>query len=53
MGGTAQMIANEDFVDALGRIDAIQSRIAFRTGAASLRSGHPRTGARLSRRRGA
>jgi phage FluMu gp28-like protein len=32
MGGTAQMIANEDFVDALGRIDAIQSRIAFPNG---------------------
>ena len=32
MGGTAQMIANEDFVDALGRIEAIQSRIAFPNG---------------------
>src|ERR1035437_8332138 len=26
MGGTAQMVANEDFVDALGLIEAIQSR---------------------------
>jgi phage FluMu gp28-like protein len=32
MGGTAQMIANEDFVDALGRIEAIQSRITFPNG---------------------
>jgi phage FluMu gp28-like protein len=32
MGGTAQSFANEDFVDALGRIDAIQSRISFPNG---------------------
>jgi phage FluMu gp28-like protein len=32
MGGTAQMIANEDFVDALGRIEAIQSKITFPNG---------------------
>lgn len=32
MGGTAQMIADEDFVDALGRIEAIQSRITFPNG---------------------
>jgi phage FluMu gp28-like protein len=32
MGGAAQMIANEDFVDALGRIEAIQSRITFPNG---------------------
>jgi phage FluMu gp28-like protein len=32
MGGTAQSIANEDFVDAIGRIDAIQSRITFPNG---------------------
>ncbi len=32
MGGTAQMVANEDFVDALGRIEAIQSKITFPNG---------------------
>jgi phage FluMu gp28-like protein len=32
MGGTAQHIANEDFVDSLGRIEAIQSRISFPNG---------------------
>ena len=32
MGGTAQHVANEDFVDALGRIEAIQSRISFPNG---------------------
>jgi len=32
MGGTAQSIANEDFVDALGRIEAIQSKITFPNG---------------------
>jgi phage FluMu gp28-like protein len=32
MGGSAQHFANEDFVDALGRIDAIQSRISFPNG---------------------
>lgn len=32
MGGTAQMIANEDFVDAIGRIEAIQSKISFPNG---------------------
>ncbi len=32
MGGTAQMIADEDFVDALGRIEAIQSKITFPNG---------------------
>jgi len=32
MGGTAQSIANEDFVDAMGRIEAIQSRISFPNG---------------------
>ena len=32
MGGTAQSIANEDFVDALGRIEAIQSKISFPNG---------------------
>jgi len=32
MGGTAQMIANEDFVDAIGRIEAIQSKITFPNG---------------------
>jgi phage FluMu gp28-like protein len=32
MGGTAQMVANEDFVDALGRIEAIQSKISFPNG---------------------
>jgi phage FluMu gp28-like protein len=44
MGGTAQMIANEDFVDALGRIDAIQSRIAFPNGSRIIAlPGNPRT----------
>ena len=32
MGGTAQSFPNEDFVDALGRIEAIQSRISFPNG---------------------
>jgi phage FluMu gp28-like protein len=32
MGGTAQMVANEDFVDAIGRIEAIQSKITFPNG---------------------
>lgn len=32
MGGTAQHIANEDFVDSLGRIEAIQSKITFPNG---------------------
>jgi phage FluMu gp28-like protein len=32
MGGTAQYIANEDFVDSLGRIEAIQSKISFPNG---------------------
>jgi phage FluMu gp28-like protein len=32
MGGTAQHIANEDFIDSLGRIEAIQSRITFPNG---------------------
>jgi phage FluMu gp28-like protein len=32
MGGTAQYVANEDFVDALGRIEAIQSKITFPNG---------------------
>lgn len=32
MGGTAESIANEDFVDALGRIEAIQSKITFPNG---------------------
>ena len=32
MGGTARMVANEDFVDAIGRIDAIQSKITFPNG---------------------
>jgi phage FluMu gp28-like protein len=32
MGGTARMVANEDFIDALGRIEAIQSRISFPNG---------------------
>jgi phage FluMu gp28-like protein len=32
MGGTAQLVANEDFVDALGRIEAIQSKITFPNG---------------------
>jgi phage FluMu gp28-like protein len=32
MGGTAQSVADEDFVDALGRIEAIQSRISFPNG---------------------
>jgi phage FluMu gp28-like protein len=32
MGGTAQSFANEDFVDAMGRIEAIQSRISFPNG---------------------
>ena len=32
MGGTARMVANEDFVDAIGRIEAIQSRITFPNG---------------------
>lgn len=32
MGGTAQHVASEDFVDSLGRIEAIQSRISFPNG---------------------
>ncbi len=32
MGGTAQHWANEDFIDSLGRIEAIQSRISFPNG---------------------
>jgi phage FluMu gp28-like protein len=32
MGGTAQHFANEDFIDSLGRIEAIQSRISFPNG---------------------
>ena len=32
MGGTAQHVANEDFVDAIGRIEAIQSKITFPNG---------------------
>jgi phage FluMu gp28-like protein len=32
MGGTAAMTANEDFIDAIGRIEAIQSRISFPNG---------------------
>jgi len=32
MGGTARMVANEDFVDAVGRIEAIQSKITFPNG---------------------
>jgi phage FluMu gp28-like protein len=32
MGGTAQYIANEDFIDSLGNIEAIQSRISFPNG---------------------
>jgi phage FluMu gp28-like protein len=32
MGGTAQHVASEDFVDSIGRIEAIQSRISFPNG---------------------
>jgi phage FluMu gp28-like protein len=32
MGGTAQHFANEDFIDSLGRIEAIQSRVTFPNG---------------------
>ena len=32
MGSTAQHVANEDFVDAIGRIEAIQSKITFPNG---------------------
>jgi phage FluMu gp28-like protein len=32
MGGTAQHVASEDFVDSIGRIEAIQSRITFPNG---------------------
>ncbi len=32
MGGTAQHVANEDFIDSLGRIEAIQSKITFPNG---------------------
>jgi phage FluMu gp28-like protein len=32
MGGTAEHVANEDFVDAIGRIEAIQSKITFPNG---------------------
>jgi phage FluMu gp28-like protein len=32
MGGTAEHIANEDFIDSLGRIEAIQSKITFPNG---------------------
>jgi phage FluMu gp28-like protein len=32
MGGTAEHVASEDFVDSLGRIEAIQSKITFPNG---------------------